>query len=155
MEFCYTLPLRRRLNRKPSTSQTVTAPFFCWDVHTLTVQRRKAVLAMNCASRYSLLLYGMNGADWVRLPELVRDEIRAVILREGLSEFEATRYFVLGGPLSISAAHGLKSTAAHIINGEVYHAKKSRGVLPDGISASVRSRMEGFFDDFQHAVFSR
>lgn len=113
MEFCYTLPLQRRLNMKPLTSQTAAAPFFCWDVHLLTVQGRKAVLAMNRASRYSLLFYGMNRADWTHLPELVRDEIRAVILREGLSEFEAARYFALGGPLNISTAHG--STLARIL----------------------------------------
>ena len=153
MEFCYTLPLQRRLNMKPPIPQTAAAPFFCWDVHLLTVQGRKAVLAMNRASRYSLLLYGMNRADWTRLPELVRDEIRAVILREGLSEFEAARYFALGGPLNISGARSPKSAAAlywamrvllqyssllddkrlsqpqaaHMINGEVYHTIEQCG----------------------------
>ena len=63
MEFCYTLPLQRWLNMKPPVPQTAAAPFFCWDVHMLTVQSRKAVLAMNRASRYSLLFYGMNRAD--------------------------------------------------------------------------------------------
>lgn len=57
MEFCYTRPLQRRLTMKPPFSQTAAAPFFCWDVHLLTVQGRKAVLAMNRASRYSILLY--------------------------------------------------------------------------------------------------
>lgn len=151
MEFCYTRPLQKRLNMKPPVPQTAAAPFFCWDIHMLTVQGRKAVLAMNRASRYSLLFYGMNRADWTRLPEMVRDEIRAVILREGLSEFEAARYFALGGPLNISTAHGSTAAlnwamgvllrysylldagrlsqpqAAHIINSESYHAAERRG----------------------------
>ena len=151
MEFCYTLPLQKRLNMKPPVPQTAAAPFFCWDVHLLTVQGRKAVLAMNRASRYSILFYGMNRADWTRLPELVRDEIRAVILREGLSEFEAARYFALGGPVNISTSHGSMAAlnwamgallqhsallddgrlsqpqAAHMINGEVYHTIEQRG----------------------------
>ncbi|MDE6901224.1 MAG: hypothetical protein K2P22_00580 [Lachnospiraceae bacterium] len=153
MEFCYTLPLQRRLNMNPPLPRTAAAPFFCWDAHALTVQGRKTVLAMNRASRCSLLLYGMNGADWTRLPELIRDEIRALILREGLSEFEAARYFALAGPLNISGARSPKSAAAlnwamrvllqyssllddkrlsqpqaaHMINGEAYHTADRLG----------------------------
>lgn len=148
MEFSYTRPLQSRLNMKPPFSQTATAPFFCWDVHMLTVQGGKAVLAMNRASRYSILLYGMNGADWKRLPDIIQGEIRAAILREGLSEFEAVRYFTLSGPLRISRPHGPESVSglnwvmrlllqqfsllddsrlsqlqiAHIMNDEIYHA---------------------------------
>ena len=113
MELSYTIPLQKHLKMETPPPEPNAAPFFCWDVHLLTVQGRKTVLAMNRASRYSLLFYGMNRADWTRLPELVRDEIRAVILREGLSEFEAARYFALGGPLNISTAHG--STLARIL----------------------------------------
>lgn len=153
MEFCYTLPLQRHLNMNPPLPRTAAAPFFCWDAHALTVQGRKTVLAMNRASRCSLLLYGMNGADWTRLPELIRDEIRALILREGLSEFEAARYFALAGPLNISGARRPKSAAAlnwamgvllqyssllddkrlsqpqaaHMINGEAYHTAEQLG----------------------------
>ena len=86
----------------PPSKQPI-GPFFCWAVHTLTVQGRKAVLAMNCNTRYSILLYGMRAADWAHLPGLVQNEIKAAILREGLSEYEAVRYFTLSGPLKISA----------------------------------------------------
>ena len=101
MEFGYTIPLQRHLKIKLPPPQTASAPFFCWDVHLLTIQKRRTALAMNRASRYCILLYGMDTADWKHLPELVQGEIRAVILREGLSEFEAARYFALSGPLNI------------------------------------------------------
>ena len=112
MEFGYTIPLQRHLKVKLPPPQTAVAPFFCWDVHLLTIQKRRTALAMNRASRYCILLYGMDTADWKRLPELVQGEIRAVILREGLSEFEATRYFALSGPLNISQSLGAESTVA-------------------------------------------
>ena len=102
MEFGYTIPLQRHLKMKLPPPQTAAAPFFCWDVHLLTIQKRRTALAMNRASRYCILLYGMDTADWKHLPELVQGEIRAVILREGLSEYEAVRYFTLSGPLKIS-----------------------------------------------------
>ena len=61
---------------------------------------------MNRSSRYSILLYGMNAADWMYLTDLVQGEIRAVILRERLSKFEAARYFSFDRPLKISQPHG-------------------------------------------------
>lgn len=102
MELGYTLPLQKQLNMELPPSKQPIGPFFCWAVHTLTVQGRKAVLAMNRDIRYSILLYGMRVADWVHLPGLVQNEIKVAILREGLSEYEAVRYFTLSGPLKIS-----------------------------------------------------
>ena len=96
MEFGYTIPLQRHLKMRLPSSAKATAPFFCWDAHLLTVQKRKAALAINHSSRYCILLYGLNAVDWKRLPELMQGEIRAAILREGLSEFEVARYFALG-----------------------------------------------------------
>ena len=148
MEFGYTSPLQRHLKMELPPSEKTAAPFFCWDVHMLTIQSRKAALATNRAIRYCILLYGMNTADWKRLPDIMQSEIRAAILREGLSEFVATRYFALSGPLKISRPHGPESVSAlnwamrlllqhfsllddirlsqlqiaHILNGEIYHA---------------------------------
>lgn len=112
MEFGYTVPLQRYLKMELPPPKERTAPFFCWDLHIQTVQGRKTALAMNRSSRYSILLYGMKETDWKVLPELIEQEIKAVILREGLSEFEAARYFALGGPLRISPSHGKMSTAS-------------------------------------------
>lgn len=106
MELGYTLPLQKQLKEELPPSKPPIDPFFCWVVHMLTIQRRKAVLAMNYHSRYCILLYGVKAADWARLPGLVQNEIRAAILREGLSEYEAARYFVLSGPPKLSAAQG-------------------------------------------------
>lgn len=147
MEFGYTIPLQRHLKMRTPSSAKAAVPFFCWDIHLLTIQKRKAALVMNCGSRYSILLYGMEATDWKRLPDMIQSEIRSAILREGLSEFEATRYFTLSGPLRISRPHGPESVSglnwvirlllqqfsllddsrlsqlqiAHIMNGEVYH----------------------------------
>ena len=68
MELGYTLPLQKQLKVELPPSKPPIGPFFCWAVHTLTVQGRKAVLAMNRDTRYSILLYGMRAADWVHLP---------------------------------------------------------------------------------------
>lgn len=153
MEFGYTSPLQRHLKMELPPSEKTAAPFFCWDIHMLTIQSRKAALAMNRASRYSILLYGMDEVDWKHLPKLVQSEIRAAILREGLSEFEAIRYFALSGPLRIFHSPGPASTRAlnwamqillpyaslldnhrlsqvqiaHILNEEVYHAAEVSG----------------------------
>ena len=106
MELGYTLPLQKQLKVELPPSKPPIDPFFCWAVHTLTVQGRKTVLAMNRDTRYSILLYGMRAADWAHLPGLLQNEIRAAILREGLSEYEAVRYFALSGPPKRSTAQG-------------------------------------------------
>ena len=84
---------------------------FCWDLHILTIQRRKALLSVNCNSRYAVLLYGLKGGEWKRLPELVQEEVKAAFLREGISEFEIARYFSLSGPAEITRTHGRKPVA--------------------------------------------
>lgn len=145
MKFFYTLPLQWRLKIRLPFSRATTAPFFCWDIHMLMVQTRRAVLVADRASLYSFLFYGMNRMDWGHLPELIQDEIRAAILQEGLSEFKAARYFILSGLLITLAACGSavlnwtmqtllqhsalldgrqlsQPQAAHIINGEAYYA---------------------------------
>lgn len=150
MELGYTLPLQKQLKVELPPSKPPIDPFFCWAVHTLTVQGRKAVLAMNRDARYSILLYGMKAADWVHLPGLVQNEIKAAILREGLSEYETVRYFTLSGPLKLSTANGTNLIAGlnwamqtllqqsslldksrfsqpqvtHIMNDEIYYASE-------------------------------
>ena len=47
MELGYTPPLQKQLKVELPPSKPPIGPFFCWAVHTLTVQGRKAVLAMN------------------------------------------------------------------------------------------------------------
>ena len=69
---------------------------------------------MNRNTRYSILLYGMRVTDWVHLPGLVQNEIKAAILREGLSAFEAVRYFTLSGPLNIPTVR--KSDLVTVLN---------------------------------------
>ena len=150
MEFGYTIPLQKHLEMEALPPGPTVAPFFNWAVHALTIQRRKAVLAMNCSTRYCILLYGVRAADWVHLPGLLQNEIRAAILREGLSEYEAVRYFALSGTLKRSTAQrpnlveGLNWTmqtllqqvslldehrfsqpqVTHILNDEVYYASE-------------------------------
>ena len=150
MELGYTIPLQKRLKMEVLPPGPTVSLFFCWAVHVLTIQRRKAVLAMNCGSRYCILLYGVRAADWVHLPGLLQNEIRAAILREGLSEYEAVRYFALSGPLKRSTAQGSNLVAGlnwtmrtllqqasllderrfsqpqvtHIMNDEVYYASE-------------------------------
>ena len=106
MEFGYTIPLQKHLKMVFPSSKPTIAPFFCWAVHILTIHHRKAILAMNYSTRYCILLYGVRAADWVHLPGLLKNEIRAAILREGLSEYEAVRYFTLSGSLKTSTAQG-------------------------------------------------
>lgn len=150
MEFGYTIPLQKHLKMVFPSSKPTIAPFFCWAIHILTIQHRKAVLAMNYSTRYCILLYGVRAADWVHLPGLLQNEIRAAILREGLSEYEAVRYFTLSGSLKLSTANGTNLIAGlnwamqtllqqlslldksrfsqpqvtHIMNDEVYYASE-------------------------------
>lgn len=150
MELSYTIPLQKHSKMETPPPEPTAVPFFCWAVHMLTIQHRKVVLAMNYSTRYCILLYGVRAADWVHLPGLVQNEIKAAILREGLSEYEAVRYFTLSGSLKLSTANGTNLIAGlnwamqallqqsslldkgrfsqaqvtHIMNDEVYYASE-------------------------------
>lgn len=108
MQFGYTIPLQKHLKIKGLPYGEPVDLFFCWDLHIQTILRRKAIVATNCNNRYSVLLFGVKGPDWKRLPELVREEMAEAFYREGLSEFEIARYFTLAGPEEITRTHGRK-----------------------------------------------
>lgn len=108
MQFGYTIPLQKHLKIKTLPYGRPVDLCFCWEIHILTIQRHRAVLAANASSRYAVLLYNVKGADWQRLPELVTEGIRIAFSLEGLSEFDIDRYFTLAGPVEITRTHGRK-----------------------------------------------
>lgn len=111
LQFGYTIPLQKHLKMKAPPCSDSPDFRFCWEVHVLTIFRRKAIIAVNANSRYAVMLYGVKGANRKNLPEVLQREIKAAFVQEGISEFEIARYFQLAGPLEITKTHGPKAVA--------------------------------------------
>ena len=101
----------------------------------MTIMRRKAVLAVNANNRYTVLLYGVKGADWSHLPELLQDEIKAAWVRDKMPKSKIKKYFSLAGPAEVTKTHGSKAVAA--MNGCIYIMNIS------GLDRGRRGRLDG------------
>lgn len=63
-------------------SETVTDPLFSWTANLLTLNRRKAIVAVNPASRCMFVLYGITTKHLPKMPELLLDGIRQMLRSE-------------------------------------------------------------------------
>lgn len=63
-------------------AETVTDPLFSWTANLLTLNRRKAVVAVNPASRCMFILYGITTKHLPKMPELLLDGIRQMLRSE-------------------------------------------------------------------------
>lgn len=110
----------------------------------MTIMRRKAVLAVNANNRYTVLLYGVKGADWSHLPELLQDEIKAAWVRDKMPKSKIKKYFSLAGPVEVTKTHGSKAVAA--MNGCMY-IMNTHPIYLDSIEEGVEDWMVKIITD--------
>jgi hypothetical protein len=67
-----------------------------WHANLLTIQRRNAVILINDASRYCILLYGLKGPDFKNLDAIITAAMEETFLAEGISQELVTKYSATG-----------------------------------------------------------
>ena len=74
--------------------------FFSWHANITTVNRRKAVMLINDATRMPVLLYGLKAAEFKRLDTLIIDAIKETILAFGIDEVLVGKYITESGAIT-------------------------------------------------------
>lgn len=67
-------------------------PFFMWSANLLTIRRRKAIICVNDATRFAVILSGIRAADVKKLDQLILDGIRQALISEGIAPEVIKKY---------------------------------------------------------------
>ena len=73
------------LGVKPVKLTNETDPLFSWTANLIILNRRKTLVAVNNATKCCFVIYGLTAKSILKLPELVKDGIRAVLQSEYIS----------------------------------------------------------------------
>lgn len=110
MNICCTKKLQDELGIKPSAPEVI-APLFSWHANFLRINRKKAVVLVNDASRYNVVLYGLKAKDFGRLLELIPQAIREALLSDGVNPEMIDDYMSAAGELCFAKTNGAKPVA--------------------------------------------
>lgn len=111
MQLGITIPLQKYLKLKSITYGEPVDLFFCWELHRITYQGKNCLMIVNANNRFSILLYGINAAQWKQLSACVEEGIRRGMEDEGYTKEQIELYFNLAGESTLTKTHGRKPVA--------------------------------------------
>lgn len=80
-------------------------PFFEWHANIFMFDRRKAVIIMNNAARYCIVLYGLKAEHFKKLESIALSAIEETFLAEGFSSSKVKRYIEKCGSVKYTKTH--------------------------------------------------
>lgn len=111
MQLGLTIPLQHYLHIKSLPCGEPLDRLYCWDLHRITLHGRDSLLAVHCASRYTVVVFDMTAADWADLSTVVRSGIRRNLLEVGFPEAAISSYLAKAGEPSYTKTHGRREVA--------------------------------------------
>lgn len=86
-------------------------PLFSWHANLITIDRRKAMILVNDASKYPIVLYRPQAKDYKKLNDIIKAAIRTVLTEEGFREEIIESYMMECGTADFTRT-GSKSALA-------------------------------------------
>lgn len=80
-------------------------PFYEWHVNLFMFDRRKAVILMNNATRYCIILYGLKAEHFKQFGSIVLSAIEETFIAEGFVKDNVRRYIEHGGGIVYTKTH--------------------------------------------------
>lgn len=111
MELGLTFPLQRFLKQKTPDYGTELDRRFCWDLHVITLQGCKSLLAVHCHSRYTFVRYNVSPMQWMYLPGLFREGLTDSLTTAGFSTHQVENYLHRADNITITRTHGRREVA--------------------------------------------
>lgn len=111
MELGLTIPLQRFCGQPPPPRGTEPDRRFCWDLHVITLQGRKSLLAVHCHSRYTFVLFDLPAPAWMDLPDTFLDGLRRSLSAAGIPDGTLAEYLRAGQGGILTRTHGRREVA--------------------------------------------
>lgn len=107
MQICCTKSLQTELGNTPEVILEEN-DLFCWSAHIITVNRRKAVVAVNDSNRFGFVLYGLKAKELKNPKELILKGIKKCLADEKIKEEVIEKYIKSAGDLVFAKTRGAK-----------------------------------------------
>lgn len=111
MQLGLTFPLQRKLRLQNVPYGAPLDRRYCWDLHCITLRGGSSLLLVHCASRYTIVAWGLSGMDWAQLPGLAMEQLRLGLLDAGLPEQAVRKYLRAAGGPELTRTHGRREVA--------------------------------------------
>ena len=110
MQLGLTWPLQRLLKTAVPYGDPIGRGM-CWDAHCITLHGRSSLLLVHCESRYTCVRFDLSPGDWVRLDEIVLEEICLGLSDAGISREKTDTYMKELGSVQMTRTHGRREVA--------------------------------------------
>lgn len=111
MQLGLTFPLQRKLHIRSVPYGPPLDRTFCWDLHCITLRGQDSLLLVHCASRYTIVAYGVMKYYWDDVARFAMEQTRAGLLDAGLPEQVVTNYLRAAGTPELTRTHGRREVA--------------------------------------------
>ncbi len=106
-----TIPLQRYLRAPRPPAPPAAERLFCWDLHRILLRGEGSLLAVHCASRFAVVVFGLSAVDWASLDGVVPAQICRGLLDADLPQAPVRAYLERCGPPCFTRTHGRREVA--------------------------------------------
>ena len=107
MQICCTKDLQNELGITAEGGSEEN-DLFCWSTHIITINRRKAVVAVNDSNRFGFVLYGLKAKELKNLKDLLLNGIRKCLEDEKIKKEVIDKYLETAGDIDFVKTRGAK-----------------------------------------------
>lgn len=76
--------------------------FMAWHANFVSINRRKAIILMNNATRYTVMIYRPNTKDFTKIKENIREAVEEALRMEGIKKEVIDSYFSKSGEITFA-----------------------------------------------------
>ena len=88
--------------KSPEGYEELPRALTAWQANLVNIDRRKAIVLMNNATRYPVVIYRPRPKDFARMKGLIREAIIVALRMEGICETVIDRYMAAAGEIEFS-----------------------------------------------------
>lgn len=118
--------------QRPEGHEQIPASFMAWHANLVNINRRKAIVLMNNATRYPVVIYRPRPKDFARIKDLIREGITTALRMEGVREDVVRKYLDDAGEIRFS------KTASRSLVAKMNNAVNEVGFVQEYLDADTR-----------------